>query len=58
MSKRVCALVHCHVCPMKDLCLVGDDEASYKYHRFGNGDFATTMDIVTRNCPMRKFLNI
>lgn len=26
--------VHCHVCPLKDRCDVGDDEVSYRYHHY------------------------
>lgn len=32
--------VHCHVCPLKDICEIGDDETSYRYHHYWDDHFA------------------
>jgi hypothetical protein len=55
MFKRV----HCHICPLKDLCPYQASQLSWEYQRwltngesdtFGGG--TTKLDIATRNCPL------
>lgn len=51
--------VHCHVCPLKDKCDVGDHEKSYQYHNrydYGGGHFHSDMTLVTQNCPLKKLV--
>jgi hypothetical protein len=57
MFKRV----HCHICPLKDLCPYQASQLSWEYQRWqSNGDSTTfgggtdKLDIATRNCPMLK----
>jgi hypothetical protein len=56
--------VHCHVCPLKEVCDYGDDEASYIYHnRIMKGLFVLdekpiweAVKNATLNCPLKKVI--
>jgi hypothetical protein len=49
--------VHCHVCPLKDLCEFGDAEMSYKHHNNPEWNYLFEMGMITVNCPLRKVLD-
>ncbi len=48
--------VHCHICPMKDLCEFGLPEKSYQHHNVKDVYYFSFMAMVTANCPLRKLL--
>ena len=53
------SFVHCHVCPLKDLCNVGDHEKSFQYHnRYdeGGAKYAGDMAQITLSCYLRKLM--
>jgi hypothetical protein len=58
LSKKLENYVHCHLCPLKDLCPYGDKNASYAVHNTGKNfmENSTRLDIATRNCPLKKLL--
>lgn len=60
MAKRlIYGRVHCHVCPMKDVCSVGDDRVSYDFFKNVDGGFERyydQMQQITLNCPLKRLL--
>lgn len=50
------AIVHCHVCPMKDLCKFQASDDTYKFVH-SSGDWSLgRLEIARANCPLRKVL--
>ncbi len=41
-------LVHCHICPLKDICEVGNAEDSYRYHHEDDIEYNYTTDELER----------
>jgi hypothetical protein len=68
------SLVHCHVCPLKDLCDQSEHDASFRWHnqsrwKYSNPDSAPIMvgtqpddfsklSKATANCPLRRAVAI
>ncbi|MCW4020639.1 MAG: hypothetical protein NWF14_05360 [Candidatus Bathyarchaeota archaeon] len=51
-------VVHCHTCPMREVCKEGDVEASYELKRLGRKSpeeaHYAVMQRITLNCPLKK----
>lgn len=60
MSKKLNGYVHCHVCPLKDVCEFAEPNASYTYHKAQDNEFlacSVKCDVATRNCPLKKLVS-
>lgn len=59
MSK-ILYYVHCHLCPLKDLCEFEASDESYKFqHRYPIEPIEIQrLEIATNNCPLKKLLKV